>query len=87
MKKAIIGMSSIVMLGVAAYLLASAMMLNTVKNNVLEKNADIDEIVSIHAISSWGEWFLEYVCVVEMDGQTVRIWATPKGEITDKEPL
>ena len=87
MKKVIIGISSILIVIVAAYFLVPNIMMNTVKDKVMENNTDIDEIVTINHISSWGEWFLEYVLVIEIDGQKFRIWTNNKGEIIDKEPL
>lgn len=62
-------------------------MMNNVKDRVIEMNSNIDKIITINHISSWGEWFLEYVLVVEMDGQTYRIWTNNKGEITEREAL
>ena len=72
---------------VAAYFLVPNSLMNNVKDNVIENNSDIDNIITINHISSWGEWFLEYVLVVEMDGQKYRIWTNNKGEITEKEAL
>lgn len=62
-------------------------MMNNVKDRVIEMNSNIDKIITINHISSWGEWFLEYVLVVEMDGQTYRIWTNNQGEITEREAL
>lgn len=69
MKKIIIGLSSLVIIIVAAYFLVPNIMMNNVKGKVIENNPDIENIVTINHISSWGEWFLEYVLVVEIDGQ------------------
>lgn len=87
MKKIIIGLSSLVIIIVAAYFLVLNIMMNNVKGKVIENNPDIENIVTINHISSWGEWFLEYVLVVEIDGQKFRVWSNDKGEITDKEAL
>lgn len=87
MKKAIILLSSTVIIIVAAYLLVPNLMMNSVKDKILENNPDIENIVMINHISSWGAWFLEYVLVVEIDGQKFRVWSNNKGEITDKEAL
>lgn len=72
---------------VVAYFSVPNIMMNNVKDKVIENNSDIDKIVTINHISSWGEWFLEYVSVVEIDGQKFRIWTNNKGEIIDREPL
>ena len=85
MKKVIIGISCTVIILVAVYFLVPNIMMNSVKDKVIENNPDIENIVTINHISSWGEWFLEYVLVVEIDGQKFRIWSNDKGEITDKE--
>ncbi|AWE08075.1 hypothetical protein DCE79_12055 [Lysinibacillus sp. 2017] len=87
MKKVIIVLSSTVFIIVAAYLLMPNIMMNSVKDKIIENNPDIENIVTINHISSWGEWFLEYVLVVEIGGQKFRIWSNDKGEITDKEAL
>lgn len=87
MKKVIIGLSSIVIAVVSAYFLAPTIKMNSVKEKVIENNSDIENIVTINHISSWGEWFLEYVLVVEMDEQKFRIWTNNEGEILEKEAL
>ena len=87
LKKVIIALSSTVMIIVAAYFFVPNMMMNSVKDRVIENNPDVENIVSINHISAWGEWFSQYVLIVEMDGQTFRIWSNDKGEITDKEAL
>lgn len=87
MKKVTIGISSIVIVIIIAYFLVPNIMMNNVKDKVIENNSDIDKVVTINHISSWGEWFLEYVLVVEIDGQKFRIWSNDKGEITDKKAL
>ena len=87
LKKVIIGLSSIVIIIIAAYFLVPNIMMNSVKDKVIEHNPDIENIVTINHISSWGEWFSEYVLVVEIDGQKFQIWSNDKGDITDKEVL
>lgn len=87
LKKVTIGISSIVIVIVVAYFLVPNIMMNNVKDKVIDNNSDIDKIVTINHISSWGEWFLEYVLVVEIDGQKFRIWTNNKGELIDREPL
>ncbi len=62
-------------------------MMNSVKDKVIEHNPDIENIITINHISSWGEWFSEYVLVVEIDGQKFQIWSNNKGDITVKEAL
>lgn len=87
LKKVIIGLSSIVIIIIAAYFLVPNIMMNSVKDKVIEHNPDIENIITINHISSWGEWFSEYVLVVEIDGQKFQIWSNNKGDITDKEAL
>ena len=87
MKKLIIGISILVIVIITAYFLVPTIMMNNIKDKVMKNNTDIDKIVTINHISSWGEWFLEYVLVVEIDGQKFRIWTNNNGEITDREPL
>lgn len=87
LKKVIIGISSTMIGIVAAYLLIPIILMNNVKAKVIENNSDIENIVTINHLSSWGEWFKEYVLVVEIDGQEYRIWTNNKGEITDQEAL
>ncbi|MBD8034636.1 MULTISPECIES: hypothetical protein [Solibacillus] len=87
MKKVIIGLSSIVIIIIAAYFLVPNIMMNSVKDKVIEHNPDIENIITINHISSWGEWFSEYVLVVEIDGQKFQIWSNNKGDITVKEAL
>ena len=59
--------------------------LNHVKENVLENHSDIDKIISIQTIGQWGEWFSQYVLIVELNNEKYRIWTNDKGEIQDKE--
>ena len=87
LRKVIIGLSSTVMIIVAAYFFVPHMMMNSVRDRVIENNPDVENIVSINHIGAWGEWFSQYVLIAEMDGQTFRIWSNDKGEITDKEAL
>lgn len=87
LKKILIGLSSTVSVLVAAYFLVPLIMMNNVKENVLENNSDVEQIITMHHIGSWGEWFSEYVFVVEIDGQKFRIWTTNNGEIIDREAL
>ena len=61
--------------------------MNKVRDHVIENNAEIENIVTINRLGSWGELFREYVLVVEIDGQKFRIWTNYKGEVTDKEAL
>lgn len=87
MKKVTFGIKSLVFITVAVYFLVPNIMMKSVKDKVLENNTDIDEIVTINHISSWGEWFLEYELVIKIDGQKFRIWTNNKGEIIEKELL
>ena len=87
MKKLIIGIISTVLVTIVAYLLFPIIMMNNIKDKVIEINSNIANIVTINHINSWGEWFSEYVLVIEMDGQRYRIWTNNKGEITDQEAL
>ena len=59
--------------------------LNNVKENVLENHTDIDKIISVQTIGQWGEWFSQYVLIVELNNEKYRIWTNDKGEIQDKE--
>lgn len=45
------------------------------------------QIKSIHQIGGWGEWFQEYVLVVEQDMITYRVWTDADGKIVDLEVL
>ncbi|MEK4129691.1 hypothetical protein NYE67_08405 [Solibacillus sp. FSL W8-0474] len=87
MKKVIIGLSSIVIIMIATYFVVPSIMMNSVKDKIIEHNPEIENIITINHISSWGEWFSEYVLVVEIDGQKFQIWSNDKGDITDKEAL
>ncbi|WP_347792199.1 hypothetical protein [Solibacillus sp. CAU 1738] len=62
-------------------------MLTNAKENVIENNPEITNVVSINNIGKWGEWFTEYVLVVEINGLKYRIWTSNEGEISDKIPL
>ena len=72
---------------IAAYLFVPNIMMKSVKDKVIEHNPEIENIITINHISSWGEWFSEYVLVVEIDGQKFQIWSNNKGDITVKEAL
>ena len=72
---------------IVAYFLVPNIMMKSVKDKVVEHNPEIENIITINHISSWGEWFSEYVLVVEIDGQKFQIWSNNKGDITDKEAL
>ena len=87
LNKVIISLSSIVILMMAAYFLVPNIMMKSVKDKVIEHNPEIENIITINHISSWGEWFSEYVLVVEIDGQKFQIWSNDKGDITDREAL
>ena len=69
------------------YFVSSTMMFNNVKDNVMEQNRDIEQIHQINRIGTWGEWFSEYVLIVERNGQQFRIWTNGDGNITDQEAL
>lgn len=71
----------------AIYMLASTLMMNNVKENVIQQNRDIEYIHQINRIGAWGEWFSEYVLIVERNGQQFRIWTNRAGKITDQESL
>lgn len=87
MKKVIIGISGLVVAIITAYFLVTNIMMSKVKDQVIKNNAGIENIVNINTVGSWGEWFLEYVLVVEIDGEKFRIWTNNDGEITDEEAL
>lgn len=72
---------------IATYFVVPSIMMNSVKDKIIEHNPEIENIITINHISSWGEWFSEYVLVVEIDGQKFQIWSNDKGDITDKEAL
>ncbi|MFJ8234166.1 hypothetical protein ACIQ34_00315 [Ureibacillus sp. NPDC094379] len=61
--------------------------LNIVKQKVIEINPEITSVETINSNGKWGEWFSEYILVVEINGLKYRIWTSDKGEITDKESL
>ena len=69
------------------YFVSSTMMFNNVKDNVMEQNLYIEQIHQINRIGTWGEWFSEYVLIVERNGQQFRIWTNGDGNITDQEAL
>nr|WP_106779541.1 hypothetical protein [Lysinibacillus timonensis] len=48
--------------------------LNYVKQNVLKNNIEITKVEKINSIGKWGEWFSEYVLIVEMDKLKYRMY-------------
>ena len=49
---------------------------------------DISRVESIHTNGHWGEWFSEYILIVETtDEVRHRIWVNEEAEITDEEVL
>lgn len=80
-----IGISSLVFAFLIIYYIVPTIIMNDVKNKVIEKNSGIENIVTINQTGAWGEWFLEFVLVVEIEGQPFRIWVNRSGDITDKE--
>ncbi|MGN7476510.1 hypothetical protein ACTHOQ_01540 [Solibacillus silvestris] len=87
MKKIIAGISVAAVAVTIAYFSATNIIMNNIKDKILENNAEIDNILKINSVNSWGEWFLEYALEVEIDGRKFRIWTNNDGEITDKEAL
>ncbi|HEY4622310.1 MAG TPA: hypothetical protein VIH12_00550 [Solibacillus sp.] len=87
MKKVIFGITSLVFVFLIIYYIVPTIIINDVKSKVIEKNSGIENIVTINQTGAWGEWFLEFVLVVEIDGQPFRIWVDRSGDITDKEQL
>ena len=88
MKKVGIILMSFALLAIIAYFAISiytTAKLNHVKDNVLENHSDIEQIISIHSTGQWGEWFSQYVLIVELNNEKYRIWTNDKGEIQDKE--
>jgi hypothetical protein len=71
----------------AIYMIAFTIIMNNVKENVIQQNSDIEHIHEINRIGTWGEWFSEYVLIVERNGQKFRIWTNGDGKITDQEVL
>lgn len=61
--------------------------LDDVKQKVIENNPEIRSIEKISSIGGWGEWYSEFVLVVEINGLKYRIWTSKNGEIQDKESL
>ena len=84
LKKMWVWLSCSIVVLAAVYFIASTIMINHVKGNVLERNSDIDHIQQIDRIGAWGEWFSEYVLIVERNGQKFRIWTNGDGKITDR---
>ncbi|MFY3792497.1 hypothetical protein ACOQFO_12560 [Ureibacillus sp. MALMAid1270] len=60
---------------------------NDVKDKLIQNHPEIMNIEKINSIGGWGEWFSEYVLIVEINGSKFRVWATEEGKITDQEPL
>ncbi len=55
-----------------------------VKENVNEHNPEITSVESINSPGQWGEWFLQFTLVVEIDGKRYRIWTNEDGRIQDR---
>ncbi|MER2191274.1 MAG: hypothetical protein ABS951_09965 [Solibacillus sp.] len=88
MKKIIIIAASTLAIVLAmTYTLVTNYMLNTVQQQITENDSEIENILTINRIGSWGEWFSEYVLVVEIEGELFRIWVNADGEIVEKEAL
>lgn len=87
MKRMWVWLSCSMIVLTAIYMLASTIMMNNVKENVIQQNRDIEYIHQINRIGAWGEWFSEYVLIVERNGQQFRIWTNGAGKITDQESL
>lgn len=59
--------------------------LQTVKAEVLEENPEITSVESINRLGHWGEFFTEYVLVVNKEGdKQYRVWTFGDGEIKDE---
>ena len=87
MKRMWVWLSCSMIVLTAIYMLASTIMMNNVKENVIQQNRDIEYIHQINRIGAWGEWFSEYVLIVERNGEQFRIWINRAGKITDQESL
>lgn len=83
----IVSLAVVLFIAYVSILLYTNSKLNNVKEKVIENNPEITNVEKINSIGGWGEWFSDYVLVVEIDGLKYRIWASEKGEITDKIPL
>ncbi|MEK4229218.1 hypothetical protein [Solibacillus sp. FSL H8-0538] len=77
----------VLLVGYFSIRLYTDMKLNGVKEKVIENNPGISKVENINSKNHWGEWFSEYILVVEMNGLKYRIWTSDEGEITDKEAL
>lgn len=87
MKKIWIWLVCSIVVLVTMYSLTFTIIKNNVKENVLQQNDDIAHIHQINQIGAWGEWFSEYVLIVEKNGRKYRIWTDYEGNITDQEVL
>lgn len=90
MKKVITILGSLGFAILTAYLsiiLYTHSKLNHMKEKVIENYPEIAKVEKINSMGGWGEWFSEYVLVVEIDELKYRIWVSEKGDITDKMPL
>ncbi|RLQ94544.1 hypothetical protein D9X91_13455 [Falsibacillus albus] len=63
--------------------LYTSIKLSKVKSNILKKNPEVHEVVSINSSGQWGEWFSYYSAVVEIDGSKFRVWPSEDGDISD----
>lgn len=68
----------------AGIIMTAQMKYYDIKTAVSLQHEEI-QIESINQIGGWGEWFQEYVLVVEKNGRKYRIWTDGDGEIVDSE--
>ncbi|ENH95822.1 hypothetical protein J416_13956 [Gracilibacillus halophilus YIM-C55.5] len=84
--KATIICAIILLVGYLFLMLTIQKKFDHVKENVLANNPDITSIEDIHRLGHWGEFFREYVLVVEKrKDNEYRIWTSENGEIRDSE--
>lgn len=77
---------SIMIIGYLCISLFVHIRLSNVKQEVLDHNPEITSIQSIDRLGHWGEFFREYVLVVQKGTDTkYRIWSSEDGKITDEE--
>ncbi|SIS49358.1 hypothetical protein [Salimicrobium flavidum] len=80
---------SVVIALVVMFLVIKAMAivkLNNVKQEVLEKNHEINSVEEVNSLGQWGEQHSGYVLEVKKDSSTLfRVWANEEGEIKDEE--
>lgn len=64
--------------------LYTKMNLDALKEEIIDKHPEINQIYSINHSGGYQEWNSEYTLVVALEGKRYRIWTDQRGKITDK---